>query len=211
MIVPDGAGAVYRTENGFAPMPVPVGLAALDAALRGTSARRLFLYGDPERALPLCHGDCGAPASEPPSEPPSPPGGKPDVPWASQYITSLFSELLDMPEHDIDPARGLDSYGIDSILVRNFNTRVERDLGAIPHTLLFECRTLAQVAAVLASRFPDITAAPRPVEQVAPRPVEQAAPRPVEEAAPAAGCPAGTRRRRTWMRSGATWSPDATA
>lgn len=163
MTVPDASGAVYHPRNGFAPMPAAVGLKALEAALRGGPARRLFMYGDPQQALPLCHGDSGTPAPEPQASP----GEEPSGPWASQYIGSLFSELLGMPEQDIDPARGLDSYGLDSIVVRNFNTRVERDLGPIPHTLLFECRTLDQVAAVLASRFPGIaspkaSAAPTP-------------------------------------------------
>ena len=189
MTVPDGAGTVYRAANGFVPMPVPVGLAALDTALRGTSARRLFLYGDPERALPLCHGKAAATAPQPQAQP----AGPSDGPWSSQYIRSLFSELLGVPETDIEPARGLDSYGIDSIVVRNFNARVERELGPIPHTLLFECRTLDQVAAVLANRFPAIVSAPHTgVDTSVPEAPVSVAETPVS--APVA-TPGGTSRR----------------
>ena len=179
MTVPASADTVFRAENGLAPMPVAAGLAMLDKALHGAAAGRwVLLYGDPDRARPLFDVESGA------SAPPAPPACGAGEAWGSRYLTTLFSELLGVPEQDVDPARGLDSYGIDSILVRNFNTRVERDLGPIPHTLLFECRTLGQVAAVLASRFPD---AERPEE--ADRPEE-----PAPELA-AVGPPAPEQRR----------------
>lgn len=151
-------------DRGFAPMPDEKGLAFLMTAIQGPSAQWIPFYGTADHARKLFEIESWA---KPKTEPSAVLGGEnvladkdqknlesPDLAekFALRYLLSLFSELLGVAEVDVDAAAGLDEYGIDSILISQFNARIERDLGKISKTILFECRTLAEVSTYLARR-----------------------------------------------------------
>ncbi|WP_432103583.1 SDR family NAD(P)-dependent oxidoreductase [Streptomyces sp. bgisy091] len=146
MAVPEGTDTVFRAADGLAPMPATVGLAALAHLVSGPAGRRTLVHGTPGSALRLVAGASEGPSSTPSAAAPT---GTADQ-LAVRYVTGLFSQLLEMPESTIDPDLGLDQYGIDSIFISQFNAQVEQDLGPVPQTLLFECRSLAHAAARIA-------------------------------------------------------------
>jgi|LSQX01.2.fsa_nt_gb 3-oxoacyl-(acyl-carrier-protein) synthase/enoyl-CoA hydratase/carnithine racemase/NADP-dependent 3-hydroxy acid dehydrogenase YdfG/acyl carrier protein len=53
-------------------------------------------------------------------------------------LKDMFSELFKIPKHNIEPDIEFREYGMDSILVRNFNKKMEQTLGNISKTLLYE-------------------------------------------------------------------------
>ncbi|MFF3781142.1 SDR family NAD(P)-dependent oxidoreductase [Streptomyces sp. NPDC001933] len=184
MAVANGADTVFRLADGLAPMPQSVGLAALDRVLTGPAGTRTLVFGTPGNALRLVAGVPGAPQAVPTARPGSATAEK----LAVRYVTELFSQLLEMPESTIDPDLGLDQYGVDSIFISQFNARIERELGPVPQTLLFESRTLGQAAgriageraAELASHYaetapadttaPAVSGTPVPAAEVSERP-----------------------------------------
>ncbi|MDT0269590.1 SDR family NAD(P)-dependent oxidoreductase [Streptomyces sp. DSM 44915] len=162
MAVGDDVTTVFRRDRGLAPMPAPVGLAALETLLAGPGGHRVLVYGAPGSAAELLAGAApfAPPAAEPATQDAGPAASAASAgEYATRYVVTLFSELLGVPERQIDTALGFDEYGVDSITIGQFNSQVERELGSIPHTLLFECRTISQVAEALAGYHPAALAA----------------------------------------------------
>jgi acyl transferase domain-containing protein/D-arabinose 1-dehydrogenase-like Zn-dependent alcohol dehydrogenase/acyl carrier protein len=134
----DTALSVFRDGGGLHALPTAIGLALLDHALAGPTSSQRFLFGRTERIAELC---------APPAPARTVAVGAADArALAEDYVRDTVAALTEANPHDIDLDAGLDEVGIDSILVSQFNVAVERDLGAMAHTLLFECRTLAEVA-----------------------------------------------------------------
>ncbi|MGY0063719.1 SDR family NAD(P)-dependent oxidoreductase [Streptomyces sp. LZ34] len=148
MAVADEVTTVFRRDRGLAPLPAATGLAALEELLAGPGGHRVLVYGEPGAAAGLLTGE----ERPVPTEPAATPAEAGQL--AVRYAVTLFSNLLGVPEGQIDTTVGFDEYGIDSITIGQFNAQVERELGPIPHTLLFECRTVDQVAEALAGYHP---------------------------------------------------------
>ncbi|WP_437627949.1 SDR family NAD(P)-dependent oxidoreductase [Sorangium sp. So ce1151] len=117
---------------------------------------------------------------------------------AEGHVRGVFARVLGMSAADIDVEAELETYGIDSLLIAQINEALEKDLGDLPATLLFECRTLAEVVDHLleahrpslqrrfgapAAAVPSAAPAPpsTPAEAVAPPPVRLAAVAPAPE------------------------------
>jgi natural product biosynthesis luciferase-like monooxygenase protein len=62
------------------------------------------------------------------------------------YLIGQFARLTKLPADQIYADEPLDSFGVDSIMVSGFAEMLERDLGEISRTLLFEHPTLASLA-----------------------------------------------------------------
>ncbi|WP_438037264.1 SDR family NAD(P)-dependent oxidoreductase [Sorangium sp. So ce204] len=62
-----------------------------------------------------------------------------------RWLRQILAEETRVPSVEIDPREDFESYGIDSLLVHHFNTRIERLLGATSKTLLFETRNLSEL------------------------------------------------------------------
>ncbi|WP_053913132.1 SDR family NAD(P)-dependent oxidoreductase [Streptomyces sp. TP-A0875] len=152
MTVADGNGGVFRPDRGVFPLPERTGLAALDRVLAGPAGHRAFVHATAEGAARLLRGgrEEPGPAGKHPAE--AGPGEPRER--AVRYLTGVFADLLGVAPDQVDPDLGFDEYGIDSIRVTQFNACVERDLGPVPQTLLFECRTLAQAAERIAAHRP---------------------------------------------------------
>ncbi len=147
MSVAEDASTIFRCALGLSAMPTDVGLDLLDDVLAGPSATRSFLFGDADRALELLASDAaGAP------EPARAPAPEAALEHAMRYVAGVVGELMGLVQEDVDMALPLDELGIDSLLISQFNARAEDDLGTVGHTLLFESRTLAEVAERIAKR-----------------------------------------------------------
>ncbi|XYH97119.1 SDR family NAD(P)-dependent oxidoreductase [Sorangium sp. So ce1128] len=155
MRVQEDGNTIFTARHGIVPMPVAEGLAALDTALASLErppGQLVLIYGHRDRALAQLDG--GRQGEEPARSLPAPAqraeATGAAVERATAYLKKVFSQLLDRPEAEFDPSVGLDEYGIDSILISQFNVHVERELGTVSKTLLFEHRTIAEVASHLA-------------------------------------------------------------
>ncbi|EHR62329.1 methyltransferase family protein [Saccharomonospora cyanea NA-134] len=155
---------VLGEHTGVLPMPTATGLAALDRLLSTGGGARPFVYGVPDRVAALLDPEPAAPESPvevetPDTAPVSAPGdgapsGERVSEWARDYVATLIGELRGVPAEEIDLDLGLDRIGLDSIVISEFNAKVEAQLGAVGETLLFESRTLAAAAERIAERRP---------------------------------------------------------
>ncbi|AJQ95098.1 SDR family NAD(P)-dependent oxidoreductase [Gynuella sunshinyii] len=62
------------------------------------------------------------------------------------YLKQLLSKVLKMPVSELDAEEPMQSYGIDSILINQINARLREQFGDIRSTLLFEKKTIAELA-----------------------------------------------------------------
>ncbi len=162
-------GGVLGERNGVLPMPTQTGLAALDRLLASGRGARPFVHGLADRVSalvdppPATEATRGEPVPPVPDQtvaaPEAPAGGDEPTPeqvraWAREYVATLIGELRGVPPEDVDLEVGLDRIGLDSIVVSEFNAKVEAQLGAVSETLLFESRTLAAAADRIAERRP---------------------------------------------------------
>ena len=154
MHVREGADSIFTAAHGLAPMPAAVGLEAFDTALEGAAGRRTFVYGHPGDVSRLIRsgGEARSEARASGTSEAAPVSAAETSTHAVSYLRAVISNLLEVPESEIDLGIGIEHYGMDSILISQFNTQIENDLGAVSHTLLFECRTLAQAAAQIAEQ-----------------------------------------------------------
>lgn len=91
------------------------------------------------------------------------------------HVRNLVAMITEIPFESIDPAQPLVEFGFTSLMIVQLNEALERDLGALPKTLYFQCRTIQSLAAYLCEarsdrlrallRVPATTAAARePIE-----------------------------------------------
>lgn len=71
----------------------------------------------------------------------------------TDYLLEVFSKLLKMETSELDINTTFDEYGIESILVGYFNSKLEEDIGSISKTLLFEYQTIKELAEYLADSY----------------------------------------------------------
>jgi acyl transferase domain-containing protein/enoyl-CoA hydratase/carnithine racemase/acyl carrier protein/SAM-dependent methyltransferase len=96
------------------------------------------------------------------------------------YVTAVFSEVLKFPEADLDPDATFETFGVDSLVGLHIVDRLERDLGPLPATLLFDHLTIDRLAAHLVTERGERLARLVRMEPVPSEPAERrvAPPRP---------------------------------
>ncbi len=78
---------------------------------------------------------------------------------ARDYVRAVFAEVLRHRAEDLDDDVTFDEFGVDSLISQQIVTRLERDLGDLPATLLFQRQTIAALADHLTRERPDKVAA----------------------------------------------------
>ncbi len=156
----DSGSSVFRQDRGVLPLPSREGLEALDMILAGPPGHRVFVHGTQQGCTWLLAEQRRTPEPTPTAATDRSRGAtaavvNDPVQQAVRYLADVFAELLGVEPDQVDPRTGFDEYGIDSIRISQFNARIEQDLGAVPQTLLFECRTLRQAAERVAAHRPD--------------------------------------------------------
>ncbi|MEU5397691.1 beta-ketoacyl synthase N-terminal-like domain-containing protein [Streptomyces sp. NPDC005963] len=141
---------------------------AVAAWLAGQDVDWRPLWTVPARRIPLPSYPFDIPdPSRDPSRDPSPepstpePADSTDSGWALDYLCRLFADVAGLPVDEVHPHTSLEELGLSSFLITRLNSRLEHDLGERNKTLFFQHGTLADIAAVLATRH-DAPAAPTP-------------------------------------------------
>ncbi|NQZ10284.1 MAG: SDR family NAD(P)-dependent oxidoreductase, partial [Algicola sp.] len=73
-----------------------------------------------------------------------------------QFLIKQFSQLLEMPIHEIDAQAALEDYGIDSVLAMKLTSELEQTFGSLSKTLFFEYQTITALAGYFAASFPQV-------------------------------------------------------
>ncbi|MCG8333885.1 MAG: SDR family NAD(P)-dependent oxidoreductase, partial [Proteobacteria bacterium] len=70
-------------------------------------------------------------------------------------LTTIIAEEFELPVESIENDTKLQSYGLNSILIKKFNFRVERLFSQVSTTLLYECDTIRELSQHMLRQYPD--------------------------------------------------------
>ncbi len=87
---------------------------------------------------------------------------------ALDIARETLARTLKLEPHRIDAEAPLERYGVDSLVAGELQARLEEIYGSLPRTLVFEARSLAELAAALSTRAVQRPVAPAPVPATAP-------------------------------------------
>ncbi|GAA4073428.1 non-ribosomal peptide synthetase/type I polyketide synthase [Streptomyces shaanxiensis] len=190
------AGSPVRQRlraRGLTPMTTRAAIAALRTAVATDAAHLLVTPSEPPAPAVTVDRRNGTYDSEPPvvvvdrpngthhSAPPaphtSPDGAEVDPVRVADLVRRLLAEALHRAPEDIGDDEQFLGLGLDSLTAVDLARRLETELGmALPATLLFEYRTIGELATHLGGQTP--TAAPVPAPTAARRAAETT-PRPL--------------------------------
>ncbi len=184
MDVDEQGRRVLEDIQGMRPMPAGEGLRALEDALAGSAPERLVVWGDPGRAR--AHVDACMADLEPATAQPAPAGGfAADGEELQRRLVELICATIKLPPGQLGIDQELATVGVDSILIKRLTATLEDRLGPLPVTLLFEHRTVRELAAHLLEHHSGAVASLlRPGDTASEPPASPPAARP----APAARC-----------------------
>nr|WP_294549484.1 SDR family NAD(P)-dependent oxidoreductase [uncultured Rhodopila sp.] len=130
-------------EFGLTPLATRDGLAILDAAVGGAAGPRVIVANG---AVPAFLAAFNAPLPLPqPASPNHPP--PPDLRAATErMLRDFIAGHIGSTAEAIDPIVPLEEYGFDSLMIHGFNRQMEKLVGPFSRTIMFECRTVAQLA-----------------------------------------------------------------
>ncbi|MDD2708609.1 MAG: SDR family NAD(P)-dependent oxidoreductase [Verrucomicrobiae bacterium] len=76
------------------------------------------------------------------------------LPRVEAYLKQTLAKVTQLPAADIDIEQRFEQLGVDSIVVNDFNLQLEKDLGEMPKTLLYEHQTIQLLANHLLAAYP---------------------------------------------------------
>ncbi|MBB1242379.1 KR domain-containing protein [Streptomyces durbertensis] len=174
----DGPAQEVLGALGMRALPTATGLAVLERLLAGSAAgdareagpvSPVVLYGDRAALLdsfPLLTESEAGP--RPTVDVAAPVEGSPAAdgtarPRLSEALTrrlvEVVAEATRSPLAEVAPERLFDDLGIDSLLAIRVVELLEADFGRLSKTLLFECRSVAELAEYLLAEYPERCAA----------------------------------------------------
>ncbi|QKH04694.1 SDR family NAD(P)-dependent oxidoreductase (plasmid) [Bacillus cereus] len=62
-----------------------------------------------------------------------------------QFLKEAFSDMLKIPQDQLDTTATFQEYGIDSLMTKKFNLKLEQKFASTPKTLLFEYQTIDEL------------------------------------------------------------------
>lgn len=62
-----------------------------------------------------------------------------------EFLKTIFADIFGIPTQQLDLDTGFEEYGLNSILINQFNAIIQSKLGKLPKTLLFECWNLTEL------------------------------------------------------------------
>ncbi|MGA3089271.1 MAG: SDR family NAD(P)-dependent oxidoreductase, partial [Terriglobales bacterium] len=139
---------LLEKQTGICPLPTQDGIRYWEDYLRSEAAQGVAVYGIPSKITAYiaqkperAHRNVSAPAD----------GIDPAILFArtEAYLKALIGEEIRLTPDRIGRSDRLESFGIDSVMINRLNATLERDLGALPKTLLYEHETIGELAKFL--------------------------------------------------------------
>ncbi|MCD9899117.1 SDR family NAD(P)-dependent oxidoreductase [Streptomyces sp. MT29] len=151
--------APSATLQGMTAMPAETGLAVMSAALRADRPETVVVYGDGRRIDRFVADRLASGRTSGAVAPPVTPAARRSeddglVEAASAHLVGLVSGLTRMRPGQLAPDQEFSALGIDSVMIKRLSVSLEDFLGCpMPVTLLFEHRTVNELARHLATAF----------------------------------------------------------
>ena len=140
--------SLLEQRTGMSPLPTPDGIRCFEEFLRSEASQCVALYGVSSKIAAFIEHE---PAAPPRRAAVSVKGIEANALAArtEAYLKALVGEEIKLSADRISSNDPLESFGIDSVMINRINARLERDLGALPKTLLYEHETVRALAAYL--------------------------------------------------------------
>ncbi len=139
--------ALAETRTGICALPTEEGIRYWEDLLRSGLPQGIALYGIASQISAHIARDQLLTAPELPSTA-TDPGVLLEKTQA--YLKVLIGEEIRLAPQRIDSTERFEAFGIDSMMINRFNANLERDLGPLPKTLLYEYETIEELATYLA-------------------------------------------------------------
>ncbi|MEO8382098.1 MAG: SDR family NAD(P)-dependent oxidoreductase [Acidobacteriota bacterium] len=145
-ISPEGRALLER-HTGLSPLPTAEGIQYWEDFLRVGDVQSVALFGVPSKIASYIAGE-RAHARE------NGPGAEAldSIALAAKtetYLKTLIGDVIKLAPERIGPSDPLESFGIDSVMINQINALLEKDLGALPKTMLYQHETVRELAAFL--------------------------------------------------------------
>ncbi|MEV0775910.1 SDR family NAD(P)-dependent oxidoreductase [Streptomyces sp. NPDC050428] len=166
MTLSDTDRRAVEALQGMVGMPPRTGLSVLAAALRADAPEIVVVHGHrariekfvQDRLAPPAGSPAGVRADEAVDRPSGPVSGALTA-TARDLLLGEVSRLTRMKPGRLRPDQEFSALGIDSVMVKRLGTALEDRLGPMPATLLFDHRTVDDLAAYLVSHHREALAA----------------------------------------------------
>lgn len=139
--------ALLESRTGVCPLPAREGLRFWEDLLRSEASRGIALYGRPSKIAGYIDQRSRADRKA------QTPAGAHDATVlfarTEEYLKALVGSEIGLAPERIDSTDRLESFGIESVMINRINTSLERDLGELPKTLLYEHETVRDLAKYL--------------------------------------------------------------
>jgi polyketide synthase PksN len=139
-------------QVGLCPLPLATGISLFETALREEEPQLVALWGIRSK---LARTFLDVSSIEMGSEPETM-GVIDDSALAENleaYLKETLAAVTELPVTQIDSDQRFEEFGVDSIVVTDFNFRLEKSLGPLPKTLLFEFANFRELTRHLAVAF----------------------------------------------------------
>ncbi|HEY0791119.1 MAG TPA: SDR family NAD(P)-dependent oxidoreductase, partial [Chthoniobacterales bacterium] len=151
MSIPGGEAETRLAEFGIHPLPTQAGVALLETALRSREPHLVALWGARKRMEQMLLRGPAAEADEHPSDIHQ---RDPELSEKIEsYLKAQFAEVTQLPLSALDSNQRFEEFGLDSIVVGDFNHRLEKGVGPLPKTLLFEFSNFRQLTRHLLTAY----------------------------------------------------------
>ncbi|WP_158894916.1 SDR family NAD(P)-dependent oxidoreductase [Amycolatopsis anabasis] len=140
--------AAMIEQSGLAVLDRANGLDLFRRVLAAPHPEVIPVLGNPAVVTAMLTPHAAEPVAPAVPDLPAVPGGPGEVSAdvVRERVLATFAEVLHLDPARLDPDEPLGTYGIDSILITKITLRLERELGPLPKTLLFELQTIGAVA-----------------------------------------------------------------
>ncbi len=143
----------FTETTGLKPLPADLGIEILKKVLELKIEQAIPCYGDDALFQQVLNGQSrrGDIATPDAVERPAmngkgsdtlQQGGAVEYKSTKEFLQSILGEVINMKPQDIHEDTHFETLGIDSIAVRLFSHRVEKQIGKVSRTLLYECHSL---------------------------------------------------------------------
>jgi polyketide synthase PksL len=142
----------HLKQIGLYPISEEVGYRIFEIALVASEPQIVPLFGSREKTTRWLFGVQAANQKTGAT-----PLSKPDetrlLEKTENYLKSILAEVTQLPVDQLDSRQRFEEFGVDSIVVTDFNLRIDKDLGPLPKTLLFEHANFRQLSVHLVEAF----------------------------------------------------------
>ena len=148
MGISQDAVSLMKQQTGICPLTTQDGIRYWEDFLRSETLQGIALYGVPSRIASFI---AQKPARSDKDVAVQTAGVDAAILFAKteEYLKALIGEEIKLAPDRIGSSDRLESFGIDSVMIHRLNTSLERDLGALPKTLLYQHETVQELAQFL--------------------------------------------------------------